>query len=69
MDLFEQIDQQPHNLLPQDGAAHYYGPIMSGKDADHYFDGLMCDVAWQHDQAVIYGKIIITRRKVSWYAD
>ena len=69
MDLFEQLDHQPHNLLPQDGIVHYYGPIMSREEADDYFDALMHDVAWQHDQAVIYGKAITTRRKVAWYAD
>lgn len=69
MDLFEQLDYQPHNLLTQDGIVHYYGPIMSRAEADDYFDRLMRDIAWQHDQAVIYGKIIITKRKVAWYAD
>ena len=69
MDLFEQLNHQPHNLLPQDGMVHYYGPIMSQKEADGYFDALMRDIAWQHDQAVIYGKTITTQRKVAWYAD
>ena len=64
MDLFEQLDHQPHNLLPQDGIVHYYGPIMSREEADDYFDALMHDVAWQHDQAVIYGKAITTRRRL-----
>ena len=69
MDLFEQLDHQPHNLLPQDGIVHYYGPIMLRAEADNYFGALMHDVSWQHDQAVIYGKTIATRRKVAWYAD
>jgi len=69
MDLFEQIDQQPHNLLPQDGIVHYYGPIMSRVKADDYFDALMRAIAWQHDQAFIYGKTITTKRKVAWYAN
>lgn len=69
MDLFEQADQQPRNLLPQDGIVHYYGPVMSRKQADDYFDTLMREIAWQHDQAVIYGRTITTRRKVAWHAD
>ena len=69
MDLFEQADQQPRNLLPQDGMAHYYGPIMSREEADDYFDVLMRDITWRHDQAVIYGKTITTKRKVAWYGE
>ncbi len=69
MDLFEQLDQQPHNLLPQDGTAHYYGPIMSQANANEYFDVLMQDIAWQYDQVIICGKTITTKRKVAWYAD
>ena len=42
---------------------------MSREEADHYFDSLMRDIAWQQDQAVIFGKIITTQRKVAWYAD
>ena len=69
MDLFEQLDNRPGNLLPYDGAVNYYGPIMSRRDADHYFDSLMSEIPWRNDEAVIYGRRIITRRKVAWHAD
>lgn len=69
MDLFEQIDREPRNLLPRDGTVHYYGPIMPQAEANLYFDVLMHEIAWQHDEAVIFGKKIITKRKVAWYAD
>ncbi|MCI5072105.1 alpha-ketoglutarate-dependent dioxygenase AlkB [bacterium] len=69
MDLFEQLTNQPRNVLPYDGTVHYYGPIFAADEAQHYFDCLMKEVFWQHDQAIIYGKTITTKRKVAWYAD
>ena len=69
MDLFEQLDNRPGNLLPYEGIVNYYGPIMSRRDADQYFDSLMSEIPWRHDEAVIYGRRIITRRKVAWHAD
>ena len=69
MDLFEQIDNAPRNLLPRDGTVHYYGTAMPVSDADRYFDILQNSIAWQHDEAVIFGKKIITKRKVAWYAE
>lgn len=69
MDLFEQINNKPRNLLPHDGTVHYYGSIMPRVEASQYFDVLMREIAWQYDEAVIFGKKIITKRKVAWYAD
>ncbi|MCP5163412.1 MAG: alpha-ketoglutarate-dependent dioxygenase AlkB [Hahellaceae bacterium] len=69
MDLFEQIDELPYNLLPQNGTANYYGRIIPYPEADYYFDALLNEVAWTHDEAVIMGKKIVTKRKVAWYAD
>lgn len=69
MDLFEQIDNEPHNLLPRDGTVQYYGSIMTREKADYYFNNLLREIAWQNDEAVIFGKKVITKRKVAWYAD
>lgn len=69
MDLIEQIDGKPRNLLPGDGVVHYYGPVMAQLEADQYFNALMREIPWQHDEAIIFGKKIITQRKVAWYAD
>lgn len=69
MDLFETAHGAPENILPQDGIVHYHGVIMPAAAADKVFDDLMQNIAWQHDAAIIFGKKIITRRKVAWYAD
>lgn len=57
------------NLLQKDGTAHYYGIIMSYKEASSYFDLLMENVSWKHDEAIILGKHIITKRMAAWYGD
>ena len=37
--------------------------------ADAYLKSLLSKVNWKNDEAVIFGKKIITKRKVAWYAD
>ena len=68
MDLFEQ-DNINRNLLPYDGTVLYFGSIIALQQANAYFDKLLHLVAWQHDEAIIYGKRIVTKRKVAWYGD
>lgn len=60
---------QPVNLLPFDGEVIYYGLVMDRPKADEYLHKLLTEVKWDHDQAVIFGRHIITKRKVAWYAD
>ena len=69
MDLFENSMGQPRNRLHRDGIVNYYGAIMSRVEADHYFNSLLNKIEWKNDQAVIFGKQIVTKRKVAWYAD
>jgi alkylated DNA repair dioxygenase AlkB len=57
------------NLLPYDGEVNYYGPVLTKAEADYYLSALLNTIAWKNDEAVIFGKHIITKRKVAWYAD
>lgn len=57
------------NLLPRDGVVYYYGEVLSPAQADYYFAQLYHHIAWQHDEAILYGKRITTARKVAWYGD
>lgn len=68
MDLFNTVDRN-NNLLPYDGRVNYYGPIMSAQEARIYLDYLLQQIPWEHDQAFIFGKLLITKRKVAWYGD
>ncbi len=65
MNLFD--TEENKNLLPYDGEVIYYGHVLSESEAKNYYDTLLNGIPWQHDEAVIYGKRIITKRKVAWY--
>lgn len=57
------------NWLPYEGKVNYYGRIFSPEEADFYLNKLLETIDWRNDEAVIFGKRIITRRKVAWYGE
>ena len=67
MDLFN--TEILTNLLPFDGEVNYYGRVLDQQTADHYLDALLNTIAWKNDEAVIFGRHIITKRKVAWYGN
>jgi alkylated DNA repair dioxygenase AlkB len=69
MDLFNQHIDETINYLPQDGTVNYYGKLLTRKQADHYLDKLLTTIHWKNDEAVIFGRHIITKRKVAWYGN
>ncbi|WP_448607303.1 alpha-ketoglutarate-dependent dioxygenase AlkB family protein [Paenimyroides ceti] len=69
MDLFSNSSEEHHNWLPKDGTVNYYGPLFSKEEADRYFEILLHTIEWRNDEAVIFGKKIITKRKVAWYGE
>lgn len=69
MDLFGNNIDEHTNLLPHDGIVLYYGRIMQRPEADAYTQKLLNGIAWKNDEALIFGKRIVTKRKVAWYAD
>lgn len=69
MDLFDPLEEWPKELLPHDGSVEYYGVIMSMPEADHFFETLFNTIVWKNDEALIFGKKIITKRKVAWYGE
>jgi alkylated DNA repair dioxygenase AlkB len=66
MHLFDTIKSD--NLLPLDGDAYYYGKIFNTNESLHYCNLLLDLINWQNDEVVIFGKKIITNRKVAFYA-
>ena len=69
MDLFNQEPGNSKNLLPKDGTVNYYGKLMNNEASNHYYTRLLNTIDWKNDQAIILGKLIITKRKVAWYGD
>jgi len=67
MDLFN--NDSTRNLLPNDGIVNYYGKILKQQETQYYLDRLLQTIEWKNDEAIIFGKHIITKRKVAWYGD
>jgi alkylated DNA repair dioxygenase AlkB len=57
------------NLLSRDGGLYYIPNFLSEWDANQYYQLLQDDIDWRHDENYMFGKRIITRRKVAWYGD
>jgi len=68
-DLFESDLEQPRNLLHKNGIVNYYGMVMTVSEANTHFDGLFNDIEWKNDEANIFGKHYVTKRKVAWYGE
>ncbi|AZA51827.1 alpha-ketoglutarate-dependent dioxygenase AlkB family protein [Chryseobacterium sp. G0201] len=69
MSLFEDISDYPLNILPNDGTVNYYGKVFSKEKSDFYYDYLFNQIPWENDEAVIFGKLILTKRKVGWFGE
>ena len=57
------------NLLPYDGVALYFGKIFNSTLADKFYQRLLIEIEWKHDEAMMFGKKIVTKRKVAWYGE
>jgi len=69
MDLFNSKPVSEINILPYDGEVYYFETILTRKIADYYLSSLLETIEWKHDEAIIFGKHITTKRKVAWYGD
>ncbi|WP_158990310.1 alpha-ketoglutarate-dependent dioxygenase AlkB [Mucilaginibacter sp. L196] len=56
-------------IINNDGIVNYYGKVMNKHEADAYLKNLLDTIEWKNDEAIIFGRHIITKRKVAWYGD
>jgi len=57
------------NLLPRDGVVTDHGALLTPAEADQAFTDLLAELPWHHDEVILFGKRIVTARKVSWHGD
>src|SRR5690606_12446198 len=57
------------NLLPFDGNAIYIPEVWSAESSGLNFNILLSTICWQQDEVMMFGKKIVTKRKVAWYGD
>ncbi len=69
MQLFPPTINEAANLLPKDGMVNYYGKLFTPAEAVYYTERLLTEIDWKNDESFIYGKLIITKRKVGWYGE
>lgn len=69
MNLFSNTPNSEINILPKDGTVHYYGQVFSLEEANRHYEQLLTTIAWKNDEAMMFGKLIVTKRKVAWYGD
>lgn len=69
MKLFEDITDKAKNWLTKGGTVNYYGKLLTKVQADFYQNILLDTIDWRNDEAIIFGKKIVTKRKVAWYGE
>lgn len=69
MELFNESLDGKQNILPKEGEVNYFGAIISLAQAKNYREHLLTTIDWQNDVIHMFGKKIITKRKVAWYGD
>lgn len=69
MKLFDNLIDETKNLLPKDGVVNYYGKIIPNELANTIFHALLENLDWKHDEATVYCKHYVTKRKVAWYGE
>ena len=57
------------NLLSNKGTVNYYGKIFTEEQSEIYYVKLLNEVNWQHDVIKMFGKEIVTKRKVAFLGD
>jgi alkylated DNA repair dioxygenase AlkB len=67
VDLFSTSENE--NLLPFDGEVMYTSSFLDKEKAGELFTHLFDGIAWHQDEVRMFGKTIITKRKVAWYGD
>ena len=67
--LFNDITEFPINILPKDGITEYYGKVFNEEACKKFYNYLLSEIPWENDEAVIFGKLILTKRKVAWFGE
>lgn len=61
--------KSPLNILPYDGNAVYQEFFLNVKEADEFFHFFLNNTPWKNDVVKLFGKKIITARKMAWFSN
>jgi len=57
------------NLLSNKGTVNYYGKIFTEEQSEIYYVKLLNEINWKHDVIKMFGKEIVSKRKVAFLGD
>ena len=57
------------NILPKDGRVEYLPELLSEEYSANLMSQLQTSLLWESDELMMFGKKVITRRKVAWVGD
>jgi alkylated DNA repair dioxygenase AlkB len=57
------------SILPYDGVVRYFGIIFDRAERALLMENLLKEVPWENDVTHMFGKRIVTARKVAWFSD
>ena len=61
--------KNPLNIIAQDGIALYHEKVLTDEQIKPLYDKLLNNINWENERVVMFGKEIITKRKVTFYSD
>ena len=56
-------------IISKDGQVIYHKPLFGIDESFLLQPKLMETIRWEHDELYMFGKKIVTKRKVAWYGD
>ena len=62
------INNRP-NILAQDGIVLYYEKIIADEEIIQLYEALLNNIQWENERVIMFGKEIITKRKVAFYSN
>jgi alkylated DNA repair dioxygenase AlkB len=57
------------SILPCDGDVFYLENVFSEQDSTRIYAELLATIPWSHDELLMFGKLIVTKRQMAWYAE
>ena len=61
--------KNPLNIIDQDGIVLYHEKVLTDEQITQLYDELLNKINWENERVVMFGKEIITKRKVAFYSD
>jgi alkylated DNA repair dioxygenase AlkB len=61
--------KNPLNIIDQDGIVLYHEKVLTDEQITQLYEELLNKINWENERVVMFGKEIITKRKVAFYSD